>query len=76
MEQNKIRYGVIGIKGVGERHCLYAQQNTRAELAAIVDIDSDFLEKRSAELGILAFTDYRDLLARGNCGCRFDRDSA
>jgi UDP-N-acetyl-2-amino-2-deoxyglucuronate dehydrogenase len=65
MERKKIRYGVIGIKGVGERHCVYAGQNTRAELAAVVDIDSDFVAKKSAELGIPGFTDYRDLLERG-----------
>jgi putative ABC transport system substrate-binding protein len=46
MEEKKIRYGVIGIKGVGKRHCLYARQNARAELAAVVDIDSDFLAKK------------------------------
>jgi len=65
MDRKKIRYGVVGIKGIGERHCLYASQNTRAELVAVVDIDSDFVGKKSAELGIRGFTDYRDLLERG-----------
>ena len=65
MRANKIRYGVIGIKGAGERHSRCVQHNGRVELTALVDIDADAVNKKSKELGIPGFTHYRDLLKQG-----------
>ena len=40
---DKIRYGVIGIKGVVDNHCRFLLQNKKVELTALVDIDKDFV---------------------------------
>lgn len=61
----KIRYGVIGIKGIGECHIHLARENEQAELTALVDIDAEAVNKRSEERGVRGFTDYRDLLEAG-----------
>lgn len=61
----KIRYGVIGIKGIGQVHAYLAQKHKRVELTALVDIDADFVNKKSQELGVRGFTDYRDMLKAG-----------
>lgn len=57
-----VRYGIIGIKGVGETHLRLAQKHQNVELTALVDIDSDAVAYQAQELGIQSFTDYRDLL--------------
>ena len=62
---NKIRYGVIGIKGVGKAHIKAARRHPQVELAALVDIDESFLQQKSAELGVRGFTDYRKMLDAG-----------
>ncbi|MEJ2618363.1 MAG: Gfo/Idh/MocA family oxidoreductase [Ignavibacteriaceae bacterium] len=59
----KIRYAVIGIKGIGDLHCRFARQNENAELTAIADIDKKYLRKKSEELLIRGFTDYREMLS-------------
>ena len=57
-----VRYGIIGIQGVGETHLRLAQKHQKVELTALVDIDSDAVKYQAQELGIRSFTDYRDLL--------------
>lgn len=61
----KVRYGVIGIKGIGDLHCRFARQNENVELTALVDVDKDFVKKKSEELGLRGFTDYREMLTEG-----------
>jgi len=58
----KIRYGVIGIKGMGKYHIASVQRNQKAELIALVDADAEFVNKKSNELGVRGFTDYRRML--------------
>ena len=60
-----VRYGVIGIKGVGDKHVSMAQEHENVELTALVDLDEPAVKARSQELGVPAFTDYRELLAAG-----------
>ena len=62
---NSVRYGVIGIKGVGGTHVNLAQDHENVELTALVDLDEAAVKARSQELGVRAFTDYRELLAAG-----------
>lgn len=59
---DKIRYAVIGIKGVGKYHIDLAAHFKDVELVAIVDIDSDLVASKSKEMGVRGFTDYRELL--------------
>src|SRR5581483_6735916 len=61
----KVRYGVIGIKGIGNLHSLFARQNEKAELTALVDVDGEFVKKKSGELSVHGFTDYREMLNAG-----------
>jgi len=59
---NKIRYGVIGVKGIGQVHAYLAQKHERVELTALVDVDADFVNRKSQELGVRGFTDYETCL--------------
>ena len=62
---NSVRYGVIGIKGVGGKHVSMAQEHENVELTALVDIDEASVKTQSQELGVRAFTDYREMLNAG-----------
>ena len=62
---NRVRYGVIGIKGIGNLHIRFARENERVELTALADLDEDILKERTEELGVCGFTDYRKMLDAG-----------
>ena len=62
---DSVRYGVIGIKGVGSKHVSMAQEHENVELTALVDLDEAAVKAQSQELGGRAFTDYRELLDAG-----------
>lgn len=62
---NSVRYGVIGIKGVGAKHVSMAQEHENVELMALVDIAEASVRAQSQELGVRAFTDYREMLNAG-----------
>ena len=62
---DSVRYGVIGIKGVGSKHVSMAQEHENVELTALVDLDEAAVKAQSQELGVRAFTDYQELLAAG-----------
>ncbi len=57
-----VRYGVIGLKGVGGLHLRLAQQHADVELTALVDIDEVFVKEKAAELSVRGFTDYEEML--------------
>ncbi len=59
---SKVRYGVIGIKGIGKRHILTALRNPNIELSALVDIDQERVTEEAGKLGVRAFTDYKAML--------------
>ncbi len=62
---DRVRYGVVGIKGVGGIHIRLAQEHENVELTALVDLDEAAVKAQSQELGVRAFTDYRALLDAG-----------
>ena len=62
---DSVRYGVIGIKGVGGKHVSMAREHENVELTALVDVDETSLKAQSQELGVRGFTDYRELLEAG-----------
>lgn len=62
---DSVRYGVIGIKGVGSKHVSMAQEHENVELTALVDLDEAAVKAKSQELGVGAFTDYREMLNAG-----------
>ena len=47
-----LRYGVVGVNGMGFGHLKTTTTSPAARLAAICDIDTEIAKKRSAELGI------------------------
>ena len=60
-----VRYGVIGIKGVGSKHVSMAQEHENVELTALVDLDEAAVKTQSQALDVRAFTDYREMLNAG-----------
>ena len=62
---DSVRYGVVGIKGVGGIHIRLAQEHENVELTALIDLDEAAVKAQSQELGVRAFTDYRALLDAG-----------
>ena len=62
---NKVRYAVIGINGIGKTHIRAVQQNKRAELTALVDVDSVSVQEQAQKLGVRGFTDHREMLDAG-----------
>jgi predicted dehydrogenase len=61
----KIRYGVIGIKGMGKWHLHFARPHPQVELSAVVDIDAPAVKTVSQELNIQGFLNYQDMLRAG-----------
>ena len=61
----KIRCGIIGIKGVGRYHVNILHHLPNVEITALVDTDAEYVHQKATELGICAFTDYQDMLAAG-----------
>jgi predicted dehydrogenase len=64
---DRIRFGVIGIKGVGHGYIHVIGQIPQTELVAISDIDGGAVEQLGQELRVRAFTDYRAMLETGLC---------
>ena len=65
---NQLCVAVIGL-GIGRRHIRAYQALPGVEVVAIADIDEKALEKTRQEFGIrLAFSDYRQVLARNDIG--------
>ncbi len=58
----KVRYGVIGIKGVGQVHINAAKANNHIELVALVDVDEAKVKQVAEKHGVKGFTDYRDMV--------------
>ncbi|MDI7276316.1 MAG: Gfo/Idh/MocA family oxidoreductase [Anaerolineae bacterium] len=60
----RVRVGFIGVGGIARLHYLGYQDNPRAQVSAICDVDEGQLRRRAGEWGIRkTYTDYRQLLA-------------
>jgi predicted dehydrogenase len=59
-----IRLAVVGAGQFGANHCRVIHESTRAELAAVVDIDRTRAGAAAAQYGAQAFTDARDLAGK------------
>lgn len=60
---NTIRFGVIGIKGIGQFHIRSACENPKFDLAALCDTDEEYVRARAATMGVLPFTSVSEMLA-------------
>ncbi|HVH90203.1 MAG TPA: Gfo/Idh/MocA family oxidoreductase, partial [Candidatus Acidoferrum sp.] len=66
-DQSKIAAAVVGVGYLGKFHAEKYADSPKATLVAVVDIDKGRAESVAGELGVAAFTDYRELLGRVEC---------
>ncbi len=59
---SRIRYGVVGLRGIGSQHCRFAGRNPKVELVAVADVDRRLSYEVAAQFGAKAFTDYREMI--------------
>ena len=59
---DKVRYGVIGVKGMGTGHIRAIKSAANSELVAVADIDEGAAQKCAAEHGVAAFGEWRKML--------------
>ena len=63
----KVKFGIIGIKGFGAFHMRAVLANEEAELAAVCDIDEQAAQEAAEKYGIAKYYgNYRDLIADNN----------
>ncbi|RLE07356.1 gfo/Idh/MocA family oxidoreductase [Candidatus Aerophobetes bacterium] len=58
----KVRFGVIGLGGMGQGHLRSIKEVQEAELTAVSDVDAEINKKISEEYGVPGFTNYEELL--------------
>ncbi|HEX9998585.1 MAG TPA: Gfo/Idh/MocA family oxidoreductase [Abditibacterium sp.] len=63
---NPVRFGVIGVGGMGGGHARSIGTLEEAQLVAVADISAETAQKVADETGAKAFTDANDLIDNGN----------
>lgn len=58
----KVRFGVIGVKGIGRTHIKGITSTEEAELLAVADIDEEEGRSVASEHGVEWYRDYEDML--------------
>jgi len=59
-----IRYGVIGIGGIGKVHAKAAKELENVELVAVADINVDYAKKIGEEFNVHWYKDYREMIEK------------
>jgi predicted dehydrogenase len=67
VDHSKIPAAVVGIGYLGKFHAEKYADSEKATLVAVVDIDKNKAESVASQLGVEAFSDYRELLGRVRC---------
>lgn len=62
-----VRFGIVGVGGMGQGHCQSLKKVEEAQLTAVCDIDAATAEKVGTENGVPYFTDYRKMFRKGLC---------
>ncbi|MDO9541669.1 MAG: Gfo/Idh/MocA family oxidoreductase [Kiritimatiellia bacterium] len=62
-----IRFGVVGVGGMGMGHCCSVQKVDNARLTAVCDVNFSTAEKAAQTLGVKAFADHHQLIRSGLC---------
>lgn len=60
----KVRFGVIGLKGIGRRHVECITSIDEAELIAVADINEEVGKLMASKYGVEWFKNYEDMLKR------------
>lgn len=63
MAGEKVRFGIIGVGGMGSGHCGMLGQIEEAELSAICDVNPATRDSVAAKYGVPAFATHEELLA-------------
>ncbi|MGQ9541665.1 MAG: Gfo/Idh/MocA family protein [Armatimonadota bacterium] len=61
----RVRFGVIGVGGMGIAHAHLIQQSEEAELVAVCSASVERTQQVAQRFGVPGFTDYRELLRNG-----------
>ena len=64
IDQAKVATAVVGVGYLGKFHAEKYTGSGKANLVAVADIDKGRAESVASQLGVAAFTDYRELLGR------------
>lgn len=64
---DEVRFGVIGVGGMGQNHCKTLATVERARLTAVCDVSEETARKVGEEHGVPWFVDYRELIDSGQC---------
>ncbi len=62
-----VRFGVVGVGGMGSGHCSSIGQVKQARLTAVCDIDPATAEKAGKQFNVPYFLDHRQLIKSGLC---------
>jgi predicted dehydrogenase len=62
-----VRFGVVGLGGMGQIHCKSVKSGADTQLTAICDADPTTAETIGHEHGVPFFTDWRALIRSGHC---------
>ena len=71
MSQKKVRFAVVGVRGLGRAHIEGIRKNSDvAELVAICDNDAEILNVRGDEYGVeKRYVDFYEMLKEGGFDC-------
>ncbi|HDJ89795.1 MAG TPA: Gfo/Idh/MocA family oxidoreductase [Thermoprotei archaeon] len=61
---NKIRYGVIGVGGVGKTHVRSAKELENIDLISVADINVGYAKKIGEEYNVSWYKDYREMIEK------------
>jgi len=62
---DKVRFGIVGVGGMGSGHARTMQSIEECELTAVCDIEQDVVEKVASQYDVKAFTNYEELVDSG-----------
>ena len=62
-----VRFGVVGVGGMGQNHCQSLKKIAEAKLTAVCDIDEATADRVGAEHAVPRFLDSKDLIRSGLC---------
>jgi predicted dehydrogenase len=65
MNAEPVRFGVLGVGGMGAAHATYIAQMEETRLVAVADLDEKSAGRVACEHGVKAYTDYRQLIDAG-----------
>ncbi len=60
----EVRFGLIGVNGIGRKHRSVLEGIEEAKIAAVCDVVEEWAKEAGEQYGCPAFTDYNDLVAQ------------